>query len=370
MAVNWKLAIAALLAFGSAATVPARAQDDPLAALRAALPGHLINDPTSLDWTTYGKDLAVKPVKGVDALGGGALQFTVPKAGATMFTSGASLPLTVAVKPGQRLVVAFWARTISAGTPDGQGQVNVKFQQNVAPFAGFGDKMLSIGKEWKLYEVTAVADKPLAKGQGTVVFHLAAAKQVIQFGQTIVVEGAATVLSKTGAAPVRTPTPVMLPKLVGKGDLINDPGSLDWNVYGTGTTHSVVAARGMPGDEALQVVVSSVAPQIYNSGIVVPVNGPIKTGDILLIAVLARTIAADTPDGLGRITLRVQETGGTFAGFGDYAIPVAPTWKLFQIKTSATVDIAPGKASVALLIGGAKQTLEIGRVYVMKNPTP
>ena len=346
------------------------ADNAPLAALQAALPGRLIDDPTSLDWTTYGKDVAVKPVRGVDAPGGGALQFTVTKAGATMFAIGTALPLTAAVKPGQRLVVAFWARTISAETPDGLGSVNVKFQENAAPFAGFGDRLLSIGKDWKLYEVPVVADKPLGKGVGTVVFHLGGAKQVIQFGQTIVVEGASSILSKSGEAPLRSPTPVMLPQLADKGEVLNDPGSLDWNVYGAGVTHDIVAAKGMPGDRAVHVTVPAVTANVYESGIIVPVPQPIAQGDVLLIAVLARTIAADTSDGLGRVTLRVQENGGKFANFGEHAISLGATWKLVQLKTSATMSLAAGKASVALLIGGAKQTIEVGRVYVMRTAKP
>ena len=361
---------AVLLGMAGASPLLAAPTDDPLAALRAALPGHLINDPASLDWATYGKDVAVKPVRGVDAPGGGALEFTVSRAGASVYANGTTLPLTAAVKPGQRLVVAFWARTISSGAPDQLGSVNVKFQSSVAPFAGFGDHLQSIGKDWKLYEVAATADRPLDKGSGTVVFHLGAARQTIQIGQTIVVEGASSILTKAGVAPVRVPTPVMLPSLAGKGELLNDPGSLDWNVYGPGVTHRIVPARGMPGDEALQVVVPVIPPDFYNSGIIVPITQPVAEGDTLIIAVLARTIAAETPDGLGRVTLRVQESGSKFDSFGQHEISVGPTWKLVQLKTASTMNLEAGKASVALLMGGVKQTIEIGRVYVMRILTP
>lgn len=90
----------------------------------------------------------------------------------------------------------------------------------------------------------------------------------------------------------------------------------------------------------------------------------------MIVAVLARTIKAETPDGLGRITVRVQQNAAPYPAFGQNTILIGPNWKLVQIKTQAKMDIAKGQAAVTLQMAGAKQTIEIGRVYVLTGVAP
>jgi hypothetical protein len=339
-----------------------------LQALDDALPGNLINDPTRLDWAVFGQGAASKAIKGTTAPGGGALQITTPKKGASLYEIGTNAPIAREIRPGQRITVAFYARTLKAETSDGRGVVGVRFQQNAAPYPGFGDTRLTIGSDWALYEVTALSDRAIPAGQAVVGFQLSGAKQTIEIGQTIVVEGAASVVTKGGTTTI--PTPVMVPQLVGKGTLINDPASIDWIFYGAKMVHKVVPAKGMPGDSAVQVSIPAVGANAYESGANVPIAGAIEEGDILIVAVLARTVSAETPDGLGRIGVRVQQNAAPYPGFGENVLKIGPTWKLYQIKTQARIAIAKGQAAVALQLAGAKQSIEIGRVYVLNGATP
>ena len=341
-----------------------------LQALDDALPGNLINDPSRLDWPVFGAEAASKAIKGSAAPGGGALQITSPKRGATLYEIGANAPITAAIAAGQRITVAFYARTVKADTPDGQGIVGVRFQQNVAPYAGFGDSRVSIGTEWKLYEVTAIADRPIAAGQGVVGFQLSGAKQTIEIGQTIVVEGAASIVPKSGAAPAAGGTPLMLPQLAGKGTPVSDLTGANWEFYGDATARKPVPAKGLPGDSATQFIIPAVGKNVFDSGVNVPLADGIEEGDIMLVAVLARTISADTPDGLGRIAVRVQQNSAPYPGFGEHVLSIGPTWKLLQIKTQARLSIAKGQAAVALHLAGAKQVIEVSRVYVLKDVAP
>jgi hypothetical protein len=366
---RFKSVVAALTAAFLAPQAGFAAQPTPeLQALDDALPGNLINDPTRLDWTVFGAGAQSKPIKGTSAPGGGALQITSPQKGATLYAIGANAPLTAEIKPGQRITVAFYARTVKADTPDGKGIVGVRFQQNAAPYPGFGDTKISVGPEWQLYEVTAVSDRAIAKDVAIVGFQLSGAKQTIEIGQTIVVEGASSIIARGGTT--RIPTPVMLPQLEGKGTLINDPMSSDWAFYGAGATHKTVTAKGMPGDSAIQIAVGSVGANAYDSGINVPISGSITEGDVMIVAVLARAISAETPDGLGRLGLRVQQNTAPYPGFGEHVLSIGPNWKLFQIKTRATIGVAENKAAVAIHLGGAKQLIEIGRVYVLSGVAP
>lgn len=338
-----------------------------LQALDDAIPGTLINDPTRLDWAVNGAGATSKPIKGTTSPGGGALQITSPRKGKFIYDVTTNAPITVAIKPGQRITVAFYARTIKSDA--GEGVIGVRFQQNVAPYAGFGDTQLNIGSEWQLYEVTAVADRAIAAGEAVVGFQLAGAKQTIEIGQTIVIEGAASIIAK-GAKTLSIPTPVTLPQLVGKGTPINDPANIDWDYFGAGMTRKTVAAKGMPGDAAAQFTVPAAGTNAYDAGVNVPITEAIAEGDILIVAILARTDSADTPDGLGRIGIRVQQNVAPYPGFGEQQLKIGPGWKLYQLRTQARMNIPKGQAGVALHLAGAKQVVEVGRVYVLAEAKP
>lgn len=367
-------ALAALLTGGAPAPNPAPAQqsaEDQMAALKASLPGRLINDPTRLDWVVYGPGQSSKPVREADIPGGGALQVNVQRAGANLYDAGTNAPITSAIKRGQTLVVAFYARTIKADTRDGRGKIGVRFQQNVAPYPGFADTRLDIGSAWKLYEVSGTATADISQGQAVVAFQLAGAAQTIQIAQTIIVEGAASITKRPAAAISAGPaTPVLMPQLAAKGMVINDPSTQNWAAYGAGETHQRVAARGLPGDSALQFTIAAVGTTAYATGVNMPIEGAIKQGDVLILAFLARAPNALTPEGTGVLGLRVQKNIAPYEGFGDHMLAIAPGWKLYQVKTQATIDIPAGQGVLGFHLAGARQTLEIGRAYVIRAPAP
>lgn len=354
-----------LLAFDDQPTAELQALDD-------ALPGSLINDPTRLDWQIFGTGQTSKPVKGEDIPGGkAALQITVPKAGATLFEVGANAPITTSIKAGTDIVVAFYARTVSADTSDGKGRIGVRVQQNIAPYSGFGDTTLVIDKDWKLYEVSAKATSSISRGQAVVGFQLAGAKQVLEIGQTIVVAGATSLTAKS-TKTVQSATTDLLPQLQGKGRLINNPSNKDWPVYGSGATHMTIASPNIPGTggTALRVTTSAPAAQPYDVGAAIPILEEVKEDDILLIGVLARTAPGGSGDGTSKLGIRVQLNEAPYSGFGDNVLTLGPNWKLLQLKTQASTTIAAGKGAVALHFGAAAQAIEVGQVYVLNTSGP
>lgn len=349
--------------------------DQPTAELQAlddALPGKLINDPTRLDWPIFGVGQTNKPIKGEEIPGGkAATQITIAKAGATLFEVGANAPIKTGIKSGTDVVVAFYARTVSADTTDGMGRIGLRFQQNVAPYSGFGDTTLIIEKEWKLYEVAAKANLSIPKGQAVVGFQLAGAKQVIEIGQTIVVSGATSLTTKS-ARTVQSATTDLLPQLQGKGRLISNPANKDWPVYGTGVNHSVVQSPNIPGTggTALLVKTTTASAQPFEVGSSIAITEEIKEDDILIIGVLARTAPGGTADGTSKLGIRVQLNEAPFTGFGDNVLTLGPTWKLLQLKTQASTNIPLGKGAVALHFGIAAQAIEVGQIFVLNTSGP
>ncbi len=369
-------AILALLVISSALTIQvyAKQPNAELQKLDDALPGTLINDPSKLDWPVFGPGVSSKPIKDTNIPGGGALQITSPTKSANIYDIGANAPITSAVEPGQKLVVAFYARTIKADTPDGKGKLGIRVQQNATPYPGFGDTVLNIGPEWKLYEVKAESNIAIAKGLGVVNFQFSGANQTIQIGQTIIVEGADSIIPTSPgqtAAAKAAPLALMLPQLEGKGTLINDPGNqANWGFYGDSLTKKSVPAGMMASGSAISVNIAAVGTNAYDDGVIVPINGDITEGDVLTLAFLARTVDADTADGTGKIGLRVQRNVEPYPGFGNNSLAIGPNWKLYQLRTQAKMDIAKGQAVVSLQLSAARQEVELGPFYVLNAGRP
>lgn len=353
------------------ALVPAQAQDSQptpeLQALDDALPGTLINDPSRMDWSFYGAEQKTRNVQDASIPGGGAaVRVEVPRAGANIYDSGANVPIRRGIAVGRDVTVAFYARTVKSEAPGGKGKIGVRFQQNAAPYAGFGDTVLDIGSEWALYEVTARSDKALPTGQAVVGLQLAGAKQVIEIGQVIVVEGATSIRTTRRVETAAAPDPELPPQLKDKGRMLNDPTNRDWGFYGAGQTTkaTVTNVYGRVGT-LFSVATAGAAP--YASGASVTLNEEIKEGDVLLVAVLARTLSAATPDGQGRLSVRIQKNAAPYDGFLDKPVQVGPNWRLYQFRTQAPMDIAKRAGQLSIQTGAAQQEIEVGPIYVIRE---
>ncbi len=164
-----------LAALGAAllAAAPAAAQDD--------ISKQVINVPSPAAFTIYGLPEKPKVRKDPAVQGGQALRVAVPGKGATPYAVGLSAPVTKAVKKGDKLVLAFWARFDKAEGAS-VSIANAAVQLATAPYTAAFGKSVDIGPDWKLYSVEGVADRDYAAGELAVAMHLATGKQVIDLG--------------------------------------------------------------------------------------------------------------------------------------------------------------------------------------------
>jgi len=341
-----------------------------LGELQKQLPGRLINDPTRIDWPTNGA-MKVKPVQDAAIPGGGAARrYTVASKLANPWEAQTLMPLTVGIAQGQTITLGFYARTLSSRAADGKGVVGVRFNQNSAPYPGFGDTTVSVGPEWQWYEVSAVAPRAMAKDVATVAFQLGGAVQEIEVGQAIVIEGAPSI-QKTAQVAAATDEPQLMPQLQGQGTLLNRPGERRWGNSKTAGYAGSWEDRAEPKiwlGQATRYTAPAVGANVWDLGASIPIAEGIKAGDKLLIAVAARTESAAAPDGKAKVALRVQGASPPYDGFADNSVAIGPNWQLIRLKTTATRDFAPGQATVALHFAGAVQSVDIGPVYVIKIP--
>ena len=347
----------------AASPAPAGALGD----LQKQLPGTLISDPTDIVWPTQGASLKVKPVQDAAIPGGGAARrYTVPGKLANAWEAQTLVPLTAGIQPGQTITVGFYARTLSAKTPDGKGVIGVRFQQNAAPYYGFGDTTVSVSPEWQWHEVSGVAGKAIAKDVATVSLQLGGAAQEVEIGQAIVIEGAPSVQKVASVAAAAEPE--LPPQLQGQGVLLNRPGNRGWGNNGAGGTWQDRDEPQIWLGKATRFTTPAVGVNPWALGSAVPITGAIQPGDKLLIAIAARTESAATPDGRAKVGVRVQSNTPPYDGFAENTFSVGPNWQLIRIRTTATQSFTPGTASVALHFAGAAQAVDIGPVYVLKTP--
>jgi hypothetical protein len=368
--VVFRFAIAAALACCS---VPLAAQSlsPELQALEAQLPGTLVNDPSRIDWDSYGPEFYAESIKDDSIPGGGAARrFHVNQATEYIYTAGTNIPLIRPVKRGETITIGFWARTVSAATDDGKGVVRVRFQENSPPYPGFGEKTLAIGTSWEWYEVTAVAEQALQRKTGIVAIQFGRTKQILEIGQAIVISGASAIVSVPAPAiPKPAPAEAVagLPKpLQGTGTLINDPALRDWTITAANGASQARDDGTIWLGKATQLATADQASGEALVQALIEVPGPLAKGEELLIAVAARTVSSTNADGkatLG-VSLAAPAAGESFS---STAIALGNNWQLVRFVTSAPRDIAADEGAVALVVEGTGQAVDLGPVYVIRT---
>lgn len=358
---------AAAVPIGSATAQDAAA----LEALDAQLPGDLVNDPSRIDWQSYGADLEASSIVDENIPGGGAARrFEIKRAAEFIYTAGTNIPLIESVDAGEIVTVGFYARTIEASTDDGKGIVRVRFQRNVEPFPGFGEQTLTIGTEWEWYEVTTTAEQRLRSSDGIVAVQFGRTRQIIEIGQAIVVTGSNTIAATgpvtVAAATYEIPGLEMPESLEGIGTLINIPDQSMWKFGGSVGKYENRDEREIWMMRATRFTVGADPSNLTDLAATVPINRTIEEGDDLLIAIAAKTVSAATEDGRAVAASRIQGTSPPFESFASNRFRISDKWQLIKIETKAPRGYGAGGAELELYFGGNEQEVDLGPVYIFK----
>lgn len=361
--------VGASLALGAGAALAAEQPADPaLAELASKLPGTLVNDPRQLvDLGNNMVGATTKVIKSADIPGGNAArQITVAAAADEPWKVTAGQKLLVPIAKGDVVTVGFYARYVPMNGKN-SGSVAVRIQQDAAPYGGFLDNKIDLTGEWKWHEVSGVATIALPKGAGGLNFQLAGQGQIVEIGQVIIVKGASAILGAAGkAAPAAGSVPMPDSLKTIAGDLVNDPAGGPWGFYGANAKATQVSDKGVFGGKATRVETSAEGGNIWDVSMGIPLNVGIKEGDAFTVAIAVRTVSAKTADGKGVVGIRYQMNEAPYDGFADNRFSPGPNWQLIRVRSTATQDIAQGKAAFNLMFGGTVQVVDIGPVYVFK----
>lgn len=160
-------------------------------------------------------------------------------------------------------------------------------------------------------------------------------------------------------------TPAMSGQSAGEPVVLNQP-SANWNVYGPGQTHKGRKDAAVQGGGAIRVTIPAKPANAWDIGASSPIQGVIAKGDKLILAVWAR-LAGGGADGRTSIGGAIQQASPPYAPIVSGSVELTGEWKLVYIEGVAASDHAAGTANVALTLGGAAHTIDLGPVFVLKS---
>ncbi len=156
----------------------ARAQD---------LPGtSVIASPAIDQWSVFGQGESHRMMQDQTIAGGYAFVVRTSAAGQNPWDVQAVVPTSQAIRKGDVVLLAFWARALAM--PQGKTGISIAadLQQNHAPYARIGDAGLNVGTTWKLYYVSGIAESDFAPAEAAATVQLAADAQEIALGPVFV----------------------------------------------------------------------------------------------------------------------------------------------------------------------------------------
>ncbi|MEP3892119.1 MAG: endo-1,4-beta-xylanase [Hellea sp.] len=153
--------------------------------LQAKLPrkGTLINDPSVTVAQVFGDNENHTLVDDAGVTGGKALEVTVKETGLNSWSTGVNWPSMRAVKKGDAVVLAFWAKGISAKNEAQTPIISpVRVQQSGDPYEEAASSAAYLSRDWKIYYTSGVSNHDIAPGGSGVSFHMGLTKQTLRLG--------------------------------------------------------------------------------------------------------------------------------------------------------------------------------------------
>ena len=346
------LPIAAAFAAIALCNLPASAQDYSAGAL---------NNPDAASLNSFGARVSL--INDPKVPGGKALHVIATK-GANSWDAAVLTQLHQPVKAGDPLIFAFWARLASG---EG-GATSAILPWNAVglgspPWTQVFGGPVTIGSEWKRYEVRGTADKDYAAGTLNASVQVANANQTIEFGPMYVAKSGdgATAASAAPAAPPASILATLDPDTIAN-KIVNDPGSPSVN----GGRGSLVADSRVMGGKALRVQVPAKGKNAWDISVASALKKPIKAGDKLLLVFPARLEKGE--NGATATTLpwnAVSLTSPPWSGIIGGPADIGADWKTIEINGKADKDYAAGSLAVGIQLATARQTVDLGPIVVL-----
>ena len=148
--------------------------------------------------------------------------------------------------------------------------------------------------------------------------------------------------------------------------IINLPPPAAHVVNGLPIKPKVRKDENVQGGKALRIPVPGKGDNAWSVSLSNPIEKPVKAGDDIVLAFWARLEKA--PEGAASATIPyagVQLAKEPYTAIVTQAVTIGPEWKLHEIRGKADRDYAKGELNVSLHLASAKQTIDVGPVFVL-----
>ncbi|ATY32763.1 carbohydrate binding domain-containing protein [Sphingomonas psychrotolerans] len=178
-----RIALALGAAVPALLAIPGIAQD--AGSSEDALAEKVINNTNPASFQAYGITPAPKVVSDKEVQGGKALRLPVTGTG-DPWSAGVNVPLIKAVKAGDKIVIAFYARLSKAEAAT--AKVGAQLQLSSAPYTAIFSKNFDATAQWQFLQAAGKADKDYPAGAIGASFHVNTGKHVLDLGPVAVLD--------------------------------------------------------------------------------------------------------------------------------------------------------------------------------------
>lgn len=167
-------------------------------------------------------------------------------------------------------------------------------------------------------------------------------------------------------------SPMMLQPSAGGGAftarLINQPGVDNWAIWGEGQKHRILRDETIAGKTAICIDVAGPRPNVWDISAHADITDDIVAGDTVIAAFWARADKDGDPNrAQAHVTAVIHSNDAPYTTIGLAQIDIGADWTLYFVSGKAAATFAPGHSGVSLQLASARQVVEIGPLFVVKN---
>lgn len=144
---------------------------------------------------------------------------------------------------------------------------------------------------------------------------------------------------------------------------VNRPGN-SWSFYGANYKVKVAKAPGIPGDQAVHVMVSAKGVNAWDVGATSASVKPVGSNDTMMLAIYLRAPDATQSQTID-IPISIGEAAAPYGVVAQDTVKVGQAWKLFYASGRAAKSYPAGALRGNVHLAGDKQVVELGPVFVL-----
>ncbi|MGC6498693.1 MAG: hypothetical protein ACON4C_00755 [Henriciella sp.] len=150
----------------------------------SAIPGSFLHNPMAvLRWEPAGPNKRVSIVESEGVPGDQAISFMVRRKNiAQPWEPRIRAPFEVDISAGDEIDIYFWARASRLARGAETGRIGAVLGRKVPPYDTVMNEQVRPGPEWKMYKVSAVAERDFPASETDMGFDLGFEKQTIELG--------------------------------------------------------------------------------------------------------------------------------------------------------------------------------------------